>query len=164
MFQACQNGETKVVELLLEGCNSEESGLNTKDEDGLTAFIIACANGRKDVVKLLLDISHPNIELNARDNCGYTALMDACSIGHKDVVQLLLDHSKRIELNARNSAGMTAFMLACRKGHKDVVQLLLGHSDKEIDLYARENHVCWLALKDTKMLSNCSWTIQKELI
>ena len=25
MFQACQNGETKVVELLLERCNSEES-------------------------------------------------------------------------------------------------------------------------------------------
>ena len=84
MFEACQNGETKVVELLLERCNSEESGLNTKDEDGLTAFIIACANGHKDVVKLLLNISHPNIELNARDNCGYTALMDACSIGHKD--------------------------------------------------------------------------------
>ena len=32
MFEACKNGETKVVELLLERCNSEKSGLNTKAE------------------------------------------------------------------------------------------------------------------------------------
>ena len=31
LLEACQNGETKVVQLLLERCNSEESGLNTKD-------------------------------------------------------------------------------------------------------------------------------------
>ena len=31
MYEACQNGETKVVQLLLERCNSEESGLNIKD-------------------------------------------------------------------------------------------------------------------------------------
>ena len=30
MYEACQNGETKVVQLLLERCNSEESGLNIK--------------------------------------------------------------------------------------------------------------------------------------
>ena len=36
MFEACQNGETKVVQLLLERCNSEESGLNVKKSmDGL---------------------------------------------------------------------------------------------------------------------------------
>ena len=61
MLEACKNGETKVVELLLERCNSEKSGLNTKDENGLTAFIIACANGHKDVVRLLLEYSDIDI-------------------------------------------------------------------------------------------------------
>merc|ERR1712049_98195 len=39
MLEACQNGETKVVQLLLERCNSEESGLNIKDQDGSTALM-----------------------------------------------------------------------------------------------------------------------------
>ena len=33
MYEACKNGETKVAQLLLVCCNSEESGLNTKDEE-----------------------------------------------------------------------------------------------------------------------------------
>ena len=65
--------------VLLERCNSEESGLNTKDEDGLTAFMLACKNGHKDVVQLLLDHSE-RIDLNAKDDYGgITAFMLACS-------------------------------------------------------------------------------------
>ena len=36
MFEACKNGQTKVVQLLLECCTSEESGLNIKDFLGRT--------------------------------------------------------------------------------------------------------------------------------
>merc|ERR1711983_740006 len=57
MFEACQNGQTKVVQLLLERCSPEESGLNIKDVDGRTSLMIACINGHKDVVQLLLDNS-----------------------------------------------------------------------------------------------------------
>ena len=71
--------------------------VNTKDKKGVTPFIVACYNGHKDVVKLLLDNSE-RIELNARVNDGWTAAMLACNNGHKDVVQLLLDQSKRIDL------------------------------------------------------------------
>ena len=41
MFEACKNGETKVVQLLLERCSSEESGLNIKDEYGRTTLMVA---------------------------------------------------------------------------------------------------------------------------
>ena len=82
MFQACEDGETKIVQLLLEHLNSDESGLNIKDKYGLTPFMWACYFGHKDVVKLLLD--HPErIELNARDNGGWTAFIWACQKGHK---------------------------------------------------------------------------------
>ena len=117
MLEACQSGETKVVQLLLEHCNSEENGLNTKDEEGWTPFNEACFHGHKDIVKLLLEHLDPNIDLNARNNGddGWTPFMWACWNGHKDVVKLLLDHSERIELNAK-SYGSTAFMWACRNG------------------------------------------------
>ena len=135
MIEACKCGETKVVQVLLERCNSEESGLNARNEKGSTAFMAACHYGHKDVVYLLLDHSE-RIELNARSNSGMTAFMWACLLGHTNVVQLLLNHSDRIELNARDNEGRTAFMAACHFGHKDVVQVLLDHSDSNIELNA----------------------------
>ena len=124
--------------------------------------MIACANGNEDVVKLLLDLSHPNIELNARGNNGVTAFMIACHWGHKDVVKLILDHSERIDLNAKRNSGMTAFMIACSYRYKDVVKLLLDHNDSSIDLNAfylsfDNSFVC------TALMLACSWTIPKEL-
>ena len=136
MLKACQNGETKVVQLLLEHFNSEESGLNINEDDefGNTPFmsIAYCVS----IIKSIM-----NIELNARDNNGGTAFMWACRNGHKDIVQLLLDHHSdpNIDLNAKDNFGCTAFMNACKNGYKDVVKLLLDHS-KRIDLNARNNH------------------------
>ena len=68
MFEACKNGETKVVQLLLEHCNVEENGLNIKNNNGVTSLMVACENGHKDVVQLLLENSERNIDLNARSN------------------------------------------------------------------------------------------------
>ena len=70
MFEACKSGETKVVQLLLERCNSEESGLNIKDEEGRTAFMWACYFGHKDIVILLLDLSD-SIQLNLHQEMIY---------------------------------------------------------------------------------------------
>ena len=78
MLEACKTGETKVVQLLLEHCNSEESGLNMRDRFRRTAFMEACSNGHKDVVKLLLEHSE-RIDPNARTNDGGTAFLIACS-------------------------------------------------------------------------------------
>ena len=67
MLEACQKGQIKVVQLLLERYyNSEEIGLNIKDRYGRTPFMEACSNGHKEVVQLLLDNSEKNIDLNAR--------------------------------------------------------------------------------------------------
>ena len=111
MLEACKSGETKILQLLLERCNVEESELNSKDENGATALMWACLNGHKAVVQLLLDHSE-RIDLNARTKSGWTAFISACENGHKGVVQLLLDRSKRIDLNARTKSGRTAFISA----------------------------------------------------
>ena len=82
----------------------------------------------------------------------------------------LVSGGKLASLAARCNRGMTALMYACKDGHKDVVQLLLEleHSALNIELNARSNdgstlHLCGLALKDGKMLSNCFWSIQAKL-
>ena len=98
--------------------------LNARATSGATPIMMACNNGHKDVVKLLLDHPDPKIDLNARDYHGQTAYMAACYNGHKDVVELLLEHADRIELNVTDFEGNTAFMLACRKEHTELVKLL----------------------------------------
>ena len=133
MIEACKSGETEVVQVLLERCSSDDSVLKARNENGNTALMLACGEGYKDVVHLLLN-HYERIELNARSNSGMTAFMWACMKGYKCVVQLLLNYSDRIELNARSNNGMTAFMWACMNGHKDVVQLLLDHSHSNMDL------------------------------
>ena len=91
MPEECKNGELKVVQLLLERLNSEESGTKIKDRYGRTAIMRACYHGHKDVVQSLLNHSE-RIDLNASDIVGHTAFMCACENGHKDVVELLLYH------------------------------------------------------------------------
>ena len=94
MLEACKNGETKIVQLLLERFNSEESGVNIKDNNGFNALMVACKKGNKDVVQLLLDDSERNIDLNARNLMGWTALRLACERGRKYAVKSLIEHSK----------------------------------------------------------------------
>ena len=151
MFEACKYGETKVVQILLERCNSEESGLNTRDKDGGTPFMKACLYGHKNVVQLLLDSSDKNVELNASDKDGWTALMWACYYGRKDVVHLLLDHSTQsIVLDAEDYGGNTALTIACQRGHRDIEQLLIGRLFRHQSIEVPRSRV---ALRDAGALS-----------
>ena len=67
---------------------------NARTDFGFTAFMLACIEGNKDVVKMLLDHSEGKIDFNERTDFRWTAFMMACSNRHKDVVQLLLKCAK----------------------------------------------------------------------
>ena len=128
MFEACKYGETQVVRFLLERCNTEESGLNARDNDGWTPFMTACFCGHTIVVQTLLDHSDGPIELNASDyDFGRTAFTWACYFGQKDVVQLLLNHpaAQNIELDDQDHCGNTAWMIAQQRNHRDIEKLLV---------------------------------------
>ena len=132
MFEACKSGETKVVQLLLEGCNCacETLGLSSKDGYGLTAFAWACIDGHKNIVQLLLDHSKP------KNVCGREKRPAAGAQRAKRAYHRKPRSSCRRQpiVSARDNDGWTAVMWACKKGHKDVVQLLLDHC---VDLNAR---------------------------
>ena len=131
MFEACKYGETQVVRFLLERCNTEESGLNARDNDGWTPFMTACFCGHTIVVQTLLDHSDGHIELNAEDyDFGRTAFMWACYFGQKGVVQLLLNHpaAQSIDFDAEDDCGNTGLMIAQQRNHRDIAKLLFGKS------------------------------------
>ncbi|EGT53753.1 hypothetical protein CAEBREN_29354, partial [Caenorhabditis brenneri] len=89
-----------------------------------TPLTIACANGHRDIVELLLK-EGANIE--HRDKKGFSPLIIASTAGHAPVVDLLLKNHAAIEAQSDRTKD-TALSLACSGGRKEVVELLLAHN------------------------------------
>ena len=103
--------------------------LNKPKNDGATAFFMACQDGHKEVVSLLL--ADPRIDPNKPKNTGVTPFSIACENGHKEVVSLLLADPKIDPNKPRNDQG-TPLWFASQNGHVVIVQHLLA-SEREID-------------------------------
>ncbi|KAL4117231.1 hypothetical protein PRIC2_011223 [Phytophthora ramorum] len=88
---ACERGQLKAVENLLENPNSD---VNVADAEGWTPLISASSRGHVDVVSALLKMGaqHSKILPN-----GCNALHIACEEGHYDVVKELLQHGAAID-------------------------------------------------------------------
>ncbi len=99
----------------------DSARVNTKDEDGFSALMVACGYGYKDVVLTLLDAK---ADVNARDNFGQTALAYASAAGNVDVAQMLLATDANVD--SKNNNGVTALMIASGYGREGVVKLLLA--------------------------------------
>ena len=89
MYKACDAGKTKIVQLLSAHYKSEDSGLDYKDEDSFTPFMLSCAEGHTKIVQTLLEHSGQHIDLNAKNNYGATGFLIACIRGQTEVVKLL---------------------------------------------------------------------------
>ena len=90
----------------------------------------ACASGKVEIVKILLERCDAPINFNTRNADGCTAFMASCKYGHKAVVQLLLDLSDaNIDLDAEDKNGLNSFMWACQNRHADIAKLLLHHPE-----------------------------------
>ena len=106
--------------------------LDARDDEGRTAFLIACELGETEIVQSLICRSGQGagLNVNAIENFGINAFMLACLNGHKDIVKLLFNHlGKNLRLNDRDFVGRTALIFACVEGYKDIVQFLLNCSD-----------------------------------
>ena len=141
IIEACKEGNTVIVKILLANLSGRKTELNTREKFGMTAFSWACNKGHREIVKLLLDhsSSKPGKPIT-KAKVGKAPFYWACDYGHKDVVKLLLDHpgNKNIEFDTMEF-GTTAFIRACYNGYKDVVKLLLDYSDiKMINLNAQD--------------------------
>ena len=128
IFPACQYGQTKVVEILLnQSIKKKRINWNVRDRSGRTPLMLACGWGQVDVVNLMINHQiRSKFRLNARDDYGWTPFMWACEVGHANVVDILIKNSKllSINLNAKSINGLTGLNLAFKNGHSDVVLIL----------------------------------------
>ena len=120
-----------------------ESGIETKDlnhikplldrdelanyvnKEGETPLTLACYQGNKDIVKILL--KKDRININHGNKFSQTPLVLASFNGFKEIVRLLLSHNA-IDVNKYSLMMANPLIIASLKGHTGIVKLLLAHN------------------------------------
>ncbi|WP_421683974.1 ankyrin repeat domain-containing protein [Stutzerimonas urumqiensis] len=135
-FNAARFGDNEVLdEFIRSGYD-----LNTTDDKGYTALILAAYNGRADTVERLLAAG---ADACAEDKRGNTALMGAIFKGELRIAKRLL--ATECDPNQRNKAGQTPAMYAALFQRQALLQAL---REKRADLGAKDplgNNVASLA-------------------
>lgn len=115
---ACQCGNTKVAQLLVESGSS----VDTPTEDGITPLMFAARNGHLQVVCLLVE-NGADIFTTLDEN----AAMDwAVEDNHTEVAEYLNLHTrlKNMSVHAQDT-GVSTLMVASETGHVDVAEEML---------------------------------------
>ena len=122
---ACVEGKAEAVQWFLENCQDLVKDFNCKDRWQQTGFSLACAEGREDVVKLLLLQGKDVIDFNSKDEWQITGFHLACLFGKEGVVKLLLEEAKDvIDYGARNWEGKSGYDWAKEEGKTAIVEML----------------------------------------
>ena len=108
----------------------ENTDVNAKDGDGMTALQYAVIKGYPELVAKLL--AFENIEVNSQDNGGLTALHYAVMQGNRQAVKGLLAH-EGIDVNIKDGQGLTALHHAV-KGYPTLVVRLLWHEAIDVNI------------------------------
>jgi ankyrin repeat protein len=119
-IEASIGGYLGVARLLLEHMGGQ--GLDTTDNEGMTALHHAAFEGLQELVSFLLA---KGADPNTTSLDGRTALACACKEFHWPVVLLLATHMDQHALETRDSEGRTPLYLAWEQGNRKWVKLLL---------------------------------------
>lgn len=101
---------------------------NARDKAGRNALHLASFNGNTEVVQIILDVHH--IEVNVRDTLFETPLHLASKSGHIDIMQVLITHGANI--NAKDKKRFTPLHYAAKRSGA-VVNVLLHYEALPID-------------------------------
>ncbi len=126
LISAAESGDAGDVRRLI----AAGGNVNAQDENRNSAYLIAGARGRTEVLKLTLAAG---ADLKSTNRYGGTALIPACHYGHVDTVRELL--KTKVDIDHVNNLGWTALLEAVILGdggpaHTEIVRLLIAHGAK----------------------------------
>ena len=120
------------IELIQNILEFSPVNVNVQYSNGrTTALIVASANGRTEIARMLLE--RPEILVNLQDEDGETALMRASANVRTEIVKLLLERPE-IDVNLQDEDGETALMRASNNGRTEIVKLLLERPEIDVNL------------------------------
>ena len=117
---ASEKGALLLVTYLVEELGVE---IDKTNDIGATAFLVAAANGRLEIMKYLLS---KGANRDAVNNDGLTALMGESVEGHIDIVKYLVEELK-VEVDKVTKEGSTAFLLVSGNGRLEIMKYLLRY-------------------------------------
>jgi ankyrin repeat protein len=155
MLSACENGRIDVVKWLhANGTDVAKHNIH----DGVSPFMVACANNRLEVAKFIRDVRGSELDMNHRDNTGVTPFQIACLRGHlklaKWLLRVLVVSCKRdpaTVIDNMDKAGRTPIVDALANGYMDVARWLKGELEVRMsdDLVRKAFHAAcsngWVA-------------------
>ena len=109
----------------------ENTDINAKDENGMTALHYAILKGYPQLVDKLLE--HEGLDVNSADGSGMTALHYAVREKFPDGVRGLLSH-EGLDVNLQDGNGSTALHHAVMVRFPEVVEWLLGREDIDVEV------------------------------
>ena len=143
-FQAVKKGQLDKVRELLEMID-----VDSQDDNGMTALMIAIGKNREDIVRLLLEYG---ADVDIKNNTGNTALMRASLRGYINIVRLLLEYRANVDI--KNTRYETALMWASLNNSADIVELLLEYGAMMVDIKTRGGNTSLRALKFVRTMES----------
>ncbi|EEF36691.1 protein VAPYRIN [Ricinus communis] len=120
LAQLVADGSMDEIREVLERSDPSWNSADSVDSNGHTLLHIAIAQGRPDIVQLLLEFK-PKVELQSRSGC--SPLEAAAAAGEALIVELLLANRASPERSESSTWG--PLHLAASNGHLEVLRLLL---------------------------------------
>jgi ankyrin repeat protein len=118
LLKGAKTGNLALVQYAIES----KADLESKNEEGETALILASWYGSPAIVDLLLK---KGANINSQDKLGYTAIAKASSLGigrHFEIVESLI--SNCANLNLKTKEGLSPYILAKINGHEELAKIL----------------------------------------
>lgn len=122
IFEAARKGDTACIQAFIR---TDPERINSSNEDGFTALILAVYHNQLTAVAFLLQ-QKANVNADSPEG---TALLAACYKGNKEIAELLIQYNA--EVNATNPFGTSALMYAAQSGNFELVSLLLKYGAKK---------------------------------
>ncbi|RDJ21099.1 hypothetical protein DWF00_07650 [Bosea caraganae] len=160
LYLACQNGNTDIVDLLLD---IDDIDVNKGPED-TTPLAAAVSNGHRDVVEQLL--KHRHIDINKPNKTGMRPLMWACIGKYIDIFEMLFrcpdikcdevnlngrtalscavsanfieavrafSNSDKADFNRKGQLDFTPLHIACGSQNSEMIEIILRHPGIELN-------------------------------
>ncbi|WMC11642.1 ankyrin repeat domain-containing protein [Oceanimonas pelagia] len=135
---AIKGDAERIVTLLEQG-----AGLESRDDDGRTALMLATRHNRVEAARVLIAAG---ADVNAKDHIHDSPYLYAGASGYNDILALTLAHGA--DLASTNRYGGTALIPAAERGHVDTVNMLIA-AGVNVD---HINRLHWTALMEAIVL------------
>lgn len=121
LLHAARNGRSEMCQALIEF----QSDPNMKANDGTTAVHMAAMEGKKDLLRQLIEGTNTKL-YSEPDQKGWTPLFYAAREGHGEAVEWLISVNAKYNEKAEKDENRRPLMVACEAGHWKVCQILIN--------------------------------------